>query len=141
MGVLKVFLYACAAAFLLGGLLPGYVFGFGVITGLVALGGAGLSYATFRAAKGFDVQASESQKVQLEQTARRLAEKNGGSVALSAVMHATGLPKDAATVRMRELVGRGVFELDFGANGEMLFKLTPMDEARAQLAALRDHAD
>ena len=36
---------------------------------------------------------------------------------------------------MRRLTGRGLFELDFDANGQMVFKLSP-DAGRAQLAEL-----
>jgi hypothetical protein len=138
MGVLKAFLYVCAAAFLLGGILPAYLLGFGLFTGLALAVGAALAYATFKAARGYQVAASESQKLQFEQVVKQLAEKNGGTVPISAIMNATGETKDGARKKMRELVSRGVVEPDFGANGEMLFKLTPFDEARANLAALRD---
>ena len=40
-----------------------------------------------------------------------------------------------ATARMRELTGRGMFDLDFDANGQMVWKLSP-DAGRAQLAEM-----
>lgn len=136
MGVLRGFLFFCAAGFALAGLLVLKVFGIGLFTLLGAAGGFGLGYLTFNAAKTFGVANEVQKKEQLEQTARTLAQKNGGTVAMSALMSATGETKEALQPRMRALVGAGVFELDFGANGEMLFKLSPMDEARANLASM-----
>jgi len=136
MGVLRGFLFFCAAGFALAGLVVVKLFGLGII-GLVGLAGGGaLAYLTFNAAKNFGVANAVQKTQQLEQIARSLAEKNGGTVAMGAILNATGETKESATPKMRELVGRGVFELDFGANGEMLFKLSPMDEARANLAAM-----
>ena len=48
-------------------------------------------------------------------------------------MKASGLTRDEATARMRQLTGRGLFDLDFDANGQMVWKLSP-DAGRAQLA-------
>ena len=67
--------------------------------------------------------------------ATALARKNGGRVGLDQVARASGLPSDEAQTKMRRLTGRGVFELDFDANGEMVFKLSS-DAGRAQLAEL-----
>jgi len=138
MGVLKGFLFFCAAAFALGGLLPAYLFGPGVVTLIVAALGLGLGWAVFAQARKFGVQSVESQKVQFEQTARRLAEKSNGHASLEAIVHATGAERAEAEAKMKALMGRGIFELDFGPNGEVLYKLTPMDEARASLARLSE---
>ena len=53
-----------------------------------------------------------------------LARKNGGSVALDQVCKASGLAKDEAQARMRALTGQGLFDMDFDANGQVLWKLT-----------------
>ena len=67
--------------------------------------------------------------------ATSLARKNGGRVGLDQVARASGLSSDEAQTKMRRLTGRGLFELDFDANGQMVFKLSP-DAGRAQLAEL-----
>jgi energy-converting hydrogenase Eha subunit E len=67
--------------------------------------------------------------------ATALARKNGGRVGLDQVARASGLPSEEAQTKMRRLTGRGVFELDFDPNGEMVFKLSP-EAGRAQLAEL-----
>ena len=142
MGVLKTFLFVCAGAFALGGLVVGgLLMKVTWLLGLpVLLLGLGLGWATYKGAQKFGQQADVHQSAQFEQTFRQLAEKNGGSVAFDAVLRATGESKDAAQVKLRELVGRGVCEMDFGPNGELLYKLTPFDEARANLARLSDKA-
>jgi len=77
----------------------------------------------------------ESDERNFSAMAFALAKKNGGQVQVDAVCKASGLTKDEATARMRELTGRGLFELDFDANGQMVWKLSP-DAGRAQLAEL-----
>jgi hypothetical protein len=67
--------------------------------------------------------------------ATALARKNGGRIGLDQVARASGLPSAEAQAKMRQLTGRGLFELDFDANGQMVFKLSP-DAGRAQLAEL-----
>jgi len=67
--------------------------------------------------------------------ATALARKNGGRVGLDQVARASGLLSEEAQTKMRRLTGRGVFELDFDPNGEMVFKLSP-EAGRAQLAEL-----
>src|SRR6266849_5712932 len=67
--------------------------------------------------------------------ATSLARKNGGRVALDQVARASGLPSAEAQAKMRQLTGRGLFELDFDEGGQMIFKLSP-DAGRAQLAEL-----
>ena len=64
-----------------------------------------------------------------------LAKKNGGLVQVDAVCKASGLSKEEATARMRELTGRGLFDLDFDGNGQMVWKVSP-DAGRAQLAEM-----
>ena len=137
MGVLKGVLYFFALAFLLAG--GGVVAAFGpnVFTVPFLLFCLTLGVLTFVQARKFNTQSAEGQKVQFEETYRQLAAKNGGVVPLSALMHATGETKEAAQTKMRELVGQGIAEIDFADSGEMQFRRTPMDEARAQLASMR----
>lgn len=138
MGVLRGFLFFMAGVFGLGALAILGLLGVGPFT-LLGAGVFGvLAFLTYKGAAKFGVQAESGQKVQFEEAVRRLAEKNGGVVSLQAVMHATGEDQAGAQAKMRELAGRGVCELDFGPNGEMQFKLTPNDEARAQLAAMSE---
>lgn len=140
MGVLKTFLFVCAGAFALGGVVVGgllmkltWLLGLPVIAVGLALG-----YFTFRAAKNFGAKADQHQALQFEQTLKRLAERNGGSVSLQALVQATGQTQESAQAKARALMGRGVCEMDFGPNGEVLYKLTPFDEARANLTGLRE---
>jgi hypothetical protein len=70
-----------------------------------------------------------------EELATSLAAKNGGQVRLEQIAKASGLPSDEAQGKMRMLTGRGLFELDFDPNGQMVFKLSA-DAGRAQLANL-----
>ena len=67
--------------------------------------------------------------------ATALARKNAGKVSLDQVARASGLPSAEAQAKMRQLTGRGLFELDFDEGGQMVFKLSP-DASRAQLAEL-----
>jgi hypothetical protein len=67
--------------------------------------------------------------------ATALARRSGGRIGLEQVARASGLPSDEAQTKMRRLTGRGIFELDFDANGQMVFKLSA-DAGRAQLAEL-----
>jgi hypothetical protein len=64
-----------------------------------------------------------------------LARKNNGQLQLDQVCKASGLAREEATVKMRELTGRGLFDLDFDGNGQMLWKLSP-EAGRAQLAEM-----
>ena len=77
----------------------------------------------------------ENDERSFSEMALLLAKKNGGQVQVDAVCKASGLSKDEATARMRELTGRGVFDLDFDPNGQMVWKLSP-DAGRAQLAEM-----
>jgi hypothetical protein len=67
--------------------------------------------------------------------AMALARKNGGQVQVDQVAKASGLPREEATARMRQLTGRGLFDMNFDENGQMFWKLSP-DAGRAQLAEM-----
>ena len=134
MNVLRGVLYFFAGVFVLVPLVWIKLAGFGLFGGIALAAGAGLAYVTFQQARKFNVQQSDNQKAQLETTYRSLAAKNAGVVSMSQLLNATGLSKDQLQHDMRELVGRGVCDLDFSANGEMQYKLSPIDNARAELA-------
>ena len=78
---------------------------------------------------------TENDERNFSEMAMALARKNGGQVQVDAVCKASGLSKDEATARMRELTGRGLFDLDFDPNGQMVWKVSP-DAGRAQLAEM-----
>jgi hypothetical protein len=140
MNVLRIFLMAVAA--MVGGLavagLALAVNGHWMIGGAMVVVGAPLAWAIYGQSRQYTIRASDDQKAQLEETVKKLAASNAGVVSLTAVMKATALTKDRAEQEMRTLIGRGVCEMDFGPNGEMLFRLTPLDEARAQLTAMSE---
>jgi hypothetical protein len=103
---------------------------------------SGLVVGGIVAATGFALVAYGRRRARMElendqrnfsELALALARKNGGQVQLDAVSKATGLTRDEATGKMRELTGRGLFDLDFDANGQMVWKLSPQ-AGRAQLA-------
>lgn len=62
-----------------------------------------------------------------------LARQNGGTVALGPLCKASGLLSGEAQEKMRGLTARGLFDLDFDAEGQMVFKLSPQAGA-GQLA-------
>ena len=68
-------------------------------------------------------------------TAMALARKNAGQVQIDALCKASGLPREEATAKMRQLTGRGLFDMDFDPNGQVVWKLSP-DAGRAQLAEM-----
>jgi hypothetical protein len=76
---------------------------------------------------------TENDARNFEELAMKLAEKNGGQVGLDPICKAASLSKEEATSRMRELTGRGLFDMDFDANGQVVWKISP-DAGRAQLA-------
>ena len=78
---------------------------------------------------------AENDERNFSDMAMALARKNGGQVQVDAVCKASGLTKDEATARMRQLTGRGLFDLDFDGSGQMVWKLSP-DAGRAQLAEI-----
>ena len=104
----------------------------GLFFGLVVLAaGAGALLAGRKRAR-LEQENDERGFAELVQS---LARKTGGQVALEAVCKASGLPSDEAQARMRRLTGTGLFELDFDANGQMVYKLSASPGA-AQLAQL-----
>ena len=102
-----------------------------VVGGIVLAVGLGLVMAGRKRAR---VEAENDER-NFSDMAMALARKNGGQVMVDAVCKASGLSKDEATAKMRELTGRGMFDLDFDTNGQMVWKLSP-DAGRAQLAEM-----
>jgi len=102
-----------------------------------------LRYVHFRAGDTLNVDDAELELTRFRllgtgffsEVALSLAKKSGGQVQVDQVAKASGLSRDEATTRMRQLTGRGLFDLDFDANGQMVWKLTP-DAGRAQLAEI-----
>jgi hypothetical protein len=78
---------------------------------------------------------TENDERNFSDMAMALARKQGGQVQVDAICKASGLTKDEATSRMRQLTGRGLFDMDFDANGQMVWKISP-DAGRAQLAEM-----
>ncbi len=110
--------------------------GFVDLSGLVA-GGAVLAIGLALVAVGRKrarVEAENDER-NFSEMALALAKKNGGQLQVEAVCKASGLSREEVTSRMRELTGRGMFDLDFDANGQMVWKLSP-EAGRAQLAEL-----
>jgi hypothetical protein len=104
----------------------------GLVVGLVVLGlGAGIVVAGRRRAR-FE---QESDDRHFSEMVMAVAKQNGGQVQVDQVAKASGLSRDEATSRMRQLTGRGLFDLDFDANGQMVWKLSP-NAGRAQLAEM-----
>jgi hypothetical protein len=77
----------------------------------------------------------ENDERNFSEIAMKLAQKNGGQVQVEAVCKASGMTRDEVTTKMRELTGRGLFDMDFDQNGQMVWKLSP-DAGRAQLAEM-----
>ena len=100
-----------------------------VVGGIVLAVGLGLVMAGRKRAR----VETENDERNFSDMAMALARKNGGQVMVDAVCKASGLSKDEATARMRQLTGRGLFDLDFDGSGQMVWKLSP-DAGRAQLA-------
>ena len=104
-----------------------------VVGGIVLAVGLGLVMAGRKRAR-VEIE-QENDERNFSDMAMALARKNGGQVQVDAVCKASGLTKDEATARMRELTGRGLFDLDFDPNGQMVWKVSP-DAGRAQLAEM-----
>jgi hypothetical protein len=104
----------------------------GLVVGLVVLGvGVGIVFAGRKRAR-FE---QESDDRHFSEVALAVAKQNGGQVQVDQVAKASGLSRDEATARMRQLTGRGLFDLDFDANGQMVWKVSP-NAGRAQLAEM-----
>lgn len=140
MNVLRVFLMAVASV--IGGLgVAGLALaanGHWLVGGAMFAVSAPVAWAVYRQSRQYTVRSSEDQKAQLEATVKQLAAMNDGVVPMSAILKATSFPKERAEQEMRALIGKGICEMDFSADGEMLFRLTPMDEARAQLMSMSE---
>jgi hypothetical protein len=104
----------------------------GLLVGLVFLA---IGVATFVVGRKRARVEAESDERSFSEMAIALARKNGGQVTIDPVCKASGLSKDEATARMRQLTGRGVFDLDFDGSGQMVWKLSP-DAGRSQLAEI-----
>jgi hypothetical protein len=94
--------------------LVGLVFGLGIFAAGAAVFVSGRKRARLE---------DESDDRGFADTALALAGKGGGQVALDAVCRASGLTTEEAQARMRRLTGKGLFDLDFDANGQMVYKL------------------
>jgi pilus assembly protein TadC len=142
MNVLRIFVMGVAAIF--GGVALGgaglIASGHWIVGGALALLCAPVSFAVYKQSRTYQIKASQDQVRQFEETVRLLAVKNGGLLPISTIVSTTGSSRDDVEPQMRALIGRGIFELDFGENGEMQFRLTPLDEARAQVARLQDRS-
>jgi hypothetical protein len=104
----------------------------GLAVGLIVLGiGVGIVIAGRKRAR-FE---QESDDRHFSEVAMAVAKQNGGQVQVDQVAKASGLSRDEATARMRQLTGRGLFDLDFDANGQMVWKVSP-NAGRAQLAEM-----
>jgi hypothetical protein len=106
--------------------LSGLVVGLAVLAAGLAIFVAGRRRARFE---------QESDDRHFAEVALALAKKNNGQLQVDQVAKASGLSRDEATTRMRQLTGRGLFDLDFDANGQAVWKLSP-DAGRAQLAEI-----
>ena len=104
----------------------------GLVVGLVFLA---IGVGTFVVGRKRARVEAENDERSFSEMAIALARKNGGQVSIDPVCKASGLSKDEATARMRQLTGRGVFDLDFDGSGQMVWKLSP-DAGRSQLAEI-----
>ncbi|HUJ29498.1 MAG TPA: hypothetical protein VLW85_25935 [Myxococcales bacterium] len=78
---------------------------------------------------------AENDDRNFSEMAMALAKKSGGQVQVEAICKAGGLSREEATSKMRALTGRGLFDMDFDQNGQMVWKLSA-DAGRAQLAEM-----
>ena len=136
-GVVLLVLGGLGALVFLGPLLRGQGGTFSNLLAVLVLG-------ALPAAAGLILMAAGGRRSKLEREnedrgftdlATALARKNAGKVSLDQVARASGLPTAEAQAKMRQLTGRGLFELDFDESGQMIFKLSS-DAGRAQLAEL-----
>ena len=107
-----------------------FFLGFLVFAALAAAGVALLATGRRRARLE-----NENEERGFAEMAVALARKAGGSVKLDAVCTASRLTSDEAQARMRRLTGKGLFELDFDANGQMVYKVSA-NAGAAELAQL-----
>jgi hypothetical protein len=64
---------------------------------------------------------------------RALAQREGGRFTLSQASRALAMPREDVDARLRPLIARQVFELDFEPSGETAYKLSPAAKSRALL--------
>jgi hypothetical protein len=111
--------------------------GFSTLMAVLVLGAipiaAGLALITAGGRRGR--LEKENEQRGFEDAVTALARKQGGQVSIVEVTRVTSLPNDEAQAKMRALVGRGLFDLDFDGNGQMVYKLSASQGA-AQLAQL-----
>jgi predicted lipid-binding transport protein (Tim44 family) len=110
----------------------GFVYFTGLIVGLAFTAVGIFTFIAGRRRARIEV---ESDRRGFEELACSLARKNSGQVRIEQIAKASGLPGEEAQERMRTLTGRGLFDLDFDENGQMVFKLS-RDAGRGQLAEL-----
>jgi predicted transcriptional regulator len=135
-GAFVAFLGGLFALFMAGAFLKDKGQGFVDLSGLVVgLAFTAVGVFTFVAGRRRAKVEEESDRRGFEELATALARKNSGEVRIDQIAKASGLPGDEAQERMRMLTGRGLFDLDFDENGQMVFKLS-RDAGRAQLAEL-----
>jgi hypothetical protein len=115
--------------------------GFPGLIGLLVLGAAPLAIGWVMFSKGGRQAKLEAENAErgFSEVATALARKAGGQVGLDAVCKASSLSTDEAQAKMRALTGKGLFELDFDANGQMVYKLSAQAGA-AQLARFAEKA-
>lgn len=111
--------------------------GFSLLMAVIVLGAIPIAAGLALVAAGSRRSKLEKENDErgFEDTVTALARKHGGAVPIGDVCKTTGLPADEAQAKMRGLCGRGIFDLDFDANGQMVYKLSTAQGA-AQLAQL-----
>jgi hypothetical protein len=135
-GTFVAFLGSLFALFMAGAFFRDKGQGFVDLSGIVVgLAFTGIGIFTFVAGRRRARIEKESDSRGFEELATALARKNSGELRIDQIAKASGLPGEEAQERMRSLTGRGLFDLDFDENGQMVFKLS-RDAGRAQLAEL-----
>ena len=75
-------------------------------------------------------KAGSLEERRFEETVRALAARTGGEFSLEAAAEATGKSREEAQRRLRALCARGVCDMDFTKEGQILFRMTPAEESR-----------
>ena len=136
-GIVLIVLGALGGLVFIGPLLTGRGSAFSNLLAILILGALPLTAGLALVASGARRTKLENENAErgFAETVTALARKSGGQVGIEQVCKTTSLPTDEAQARMRALCGRGVFDLDFDANGQMVYKLSTAQGA-AQLAQL-----
>lgn len=92
---------------------------------------AGAGMALF--GRHFLRKSQREEAARLEDKVRALCAKGGGTFTLSDAARALDLPREEVDRRLRPLVGRQVLDLEFKADGELVYTLSPLAESRARL--------